>query len=59
MGITTLMGPVGEPAHTHTTDIRVSCMCSGARCTHPWANVSTAQLLLFAGKGKYSYLLGI
>lgn len=30
------MGQVGEPAHTHTTDIVVFCLCSWARCTHTW-----------------------
>lgn len=52
--MSTWTGQVREPAHTHTADTGVSCMCSWARCTHTWANVSAAQLLLSAGKGKYS-----
>lgn len=50
--MSTLTGQVREPARTHAADKGVSCMRSGARRTHTWANVSAAQLLLFAGKGK-------
>lgn len=53
MGIRTLMGRVGEPAHTHTMAIGVSCVCSWARCTNTWVDVSTSTVLVFAGKGKY------
>lgn len=41
-------------SHTHTMDIEVSCMCSWARCTHTWVNVSTSTVLVFTEKGKYS-----
>ena len=49
MGIKTL-GRVEEPAHTHTSDIGVCCMCSWARCTHTWVNMCL--------QAQYSYLQG-
>lgn len=40
MGLRTLVGQVGEPAHTHTGVFR---MCSWAGCAHTGANVSASS----------------